>query len=61
MVFEELVDLEDPYDANGLKPQKDNPGEREYELIAILYQQLKKNYDARQDYWTAGDFHYGEL
>ncbi len=22
---------------------------------------LKKNYDDRRDYWTAGDFHYGEM
>jgi hypothetical protein len=30
-------------------------------LVAELYQQLKKNYDDRRDYWTAGDFHYGEM
>ena len=30
-------------------------------MIAELYQQLKKNYDERKDYWTAGDFHYGEM
>jgi uncharacterized protein YjbI with pentapeptide repeats len=37
------------------------PDERDYGLIAETYQQLKKNYDGRQDYWTAGDFHYGEM
>lgn len=35
--------------------------ERNYALIAELYQQLKKNYDDRRDYWTAGDWHYGEM
>jgi hypothetical protein len=35
--------------------------ERDYELIAELYHQLKKNYDECKDYWTAGDFHYGEM
>ena len=32
-----------------------------YTLVAELYQQLKKNYDDKRDYWTAGDFHYGEM
>lgn len=58
MVFEEVVNLEAPGD---LKPARDRPDERDYGLIAELYQQLKKNYDERKDYWTAGDFHYGEL
>lgn len=58
MMFEEVVDLEH---AKDLAPREDNPDERDYGLVAELYQQLKKNYDARQDYWTAGDFHYGEL
>jgi uncharacterized protein YjbI with pentapeptide repeats len=58
MVFEEEVDLQAAYD---LAPVKDSPDERDYELIAELYQQLKKNYDERKDYWTAGDFHYGEM
>jgi uncharacterized protein YjbI with pentapeptide repeats len=40
---------------------KDNADERDYGLIAEIYQQLKKNYDERKDYWTAGDFHYGEM
>src|SRR5438876_54545 len=35
--------------------------ERNYRLIAELYQRLKKYYDDRRDYWSAGDFHYGEL
>jgi hypothetical protein len=58
MVFEEEVDLKA---APNLKPAKDSPDERDCGLIAELYQQLKKNYDERKDYWTAGDFHYGEM
>ncbi len=60
MVFEEEVDLTSPF-AEALRPAAGNPDERNYGLIAELYQQLKKNYDERKDYWTAGDFHYGEL
>jgi hypothetical protein len=44
-----------------LLPQEDEAGDRNYALIAELYQQLKKNYDDKRDYWTAGDFHYGEM
>ena len=47
--------------ASALRPGPDNHDERDYRLIAELYQQLKKNYDDRKDYWTAGDFHYGEM
>jgi uncharacterized protein YjbI with pentapeptide repeats len=32
-----------------------------YRIVAELYQQLKKNYENRGDYSTAGDFHYGEM
>src|ERR1019366_293245 len=60
MVFEEEVKL-DLDEASALRPGSDNHDERNYGLIAELYQQLKKNYDDRKDYWTAGDFHYGEL
>jgi uncharacterized protein YjbI with pentapeptide repeats len=58
MVFEEVVELseDDP-----LSPDVGGADERNYRLIAELYQQLKKNYDDRRDYWTAGDFHYGEM
>jgi uncharacterized protein YjbI with pentapeptide repeats len=58
-LFEELVDLDAASDLR-TKPD-DEPNERDYGLIAEIYQQLKKNYDDRQDYWTAGDFHYGEM
>jgi hypothetical protein len=62
MVFEEIVDLEATLGpAKDLKLAKGSPDERDYGLIAELYQQLKKNYDERKDYWTAGDFHYGEM
>jgi hypothetical protein len=60
MVFEEIISTEDG-DARALLPGKEAPDQRNYALIAELYQQLKKNYDDRRDYWTAGDFHYGEL
>lgn len=58
MVLEEVVALDHESD---LKVKEGSPDEREYALIAELYQQLKKNYDDKRDYWTAGDFHYGEL
>jgi hypothetical protein len=34
---------------------------RDYGAVAQIYQQLKKNYDARGDYWTANEFHFGEM
>jgi uncharacterized protein YjbI with pentapeptide repeats len=60
MVLEEQVSLYRPV-ASALMPGRDSHDERNYGLIAELYQQLKKNYDDRKDYWTAGDFHYGEM
>jgi len=60
MVFEEVVDLNDVA-AMALKPGQGDANERNYGLIAEIYQQLKKNYDDPRDYWTAGDFHYGEM
>jgi uncharacterized protein YjbI with pentapeptide repeats len=64
MVFDEAVrfDPDDPIDGTAaLAPGEGDPNPRNYRLIAELYQQLKKNYDDRRDYWTAGDFHYGEM
>jgi hypothetical protein len=61
MLFEEVANLEHDSAAFGLLPEKDTPDDRNYVVIAELYQQLKKNYDDRRDYWTAGDFHYGEI
>ena len=60
MVFEEDVDLAH-HAALALRPKERSSDEREYGLVAELYQQLKKNYDDKRDYWTAGDFHYGEM
>jgi uncharacterized protein YjbI with pentapeptide repeats len=60
MVLEEQVSLDRPV-ASALRPGSDSHDERNYDLIAELYQQLKKNYDDRKGYWTAGDFHYGEM
>jgi hypothetical protein len=59
-VFEEDVELNSRV-TQPLEPKKDVADERNYNLIAELYQQLKKNYDERRDYWTAGDYHYGEM
>jgi hypothetical protein len=33
----------------------------DYRAVAQVYRQLKKNYDSRLDYWTANEFHYGEM
>jgi hypothetical protein len=44
-----------------MRPREGDPNPRNYRLIAELYQRLKTNYDSRCDYWTAGDFHYGEM
>ena len=60
MLFEEEVYL-DLDSAAALQTGGDSRDKRDYGLIAELYQQLKKNYDERKDYWTAGDFHYGEM
>lgn len=60
MVFEEVANLEGDF-TEVLRPEDGDPDERNYSLIAELYQQLKKNYDDRRDYCTAGDFHYGEM
>jgi uncharacterized protein YjbI with pentapeptide repeats len=61
MLFEEVANLEHPSARSGLRPEKAAPDDRNYVVIAELYQQLKKGYDDRRDYWTAGDFHYGEM
>jgi hypothetical protein len=60
MAFEEEVSF-GHLRAEALKPAEGSRDERNRVLIAELYQQLKKNYDDRRDYWTAGDFHYGEM
>jgi len=62
MVFEEDGRLRlDQVDTVALLTEGHGPDKLNYGLIAELYQQLKKNYDDRRDYWTAGDFHYGEM
>ena len=33
----------------------------DHNAVAHIYQQLKKSYDDRLDYWTANKFHYGEM
>jgi uncharacterized protein YjbI with pentapeptide repeats len=60
MVFDENVNLKHRA-AKGLNSQWAAKDDRNYRLVAELYQQLKKNYDDKRDYWTAGDFHYGEM
>ena len=57
-VFDEDVNLES---ARALRTSEKSGDERNYSLIAETYQQLKRNYDAKGDYWTAGHWHYGEI
>ncbi len=62
MVLEEDEKLDLTRDVTeALRTKESEPDERNYRLIEELYQQLKKNYDDRKDYRTAGDFHYGEV
>jgi hypothetical protein len=71
MAFEEVVDLGKSSGDAAAAPEvtigfggalnENNAGDRNYLLIAQLYQQLQKNYDDHGDYWTAGDFHYGDM
>jgi hypothetical protein len=56
MIFEEVIALDQEYSKDLLRN-----GERDYHAIAQIYQQLKKNYDARLDYWTGNEFHFGEM
>lgn len=56
VIFEETIPLDEGY---GRQLQRN--GQRDYQAIAQIYQQLKKNYDARLDYWTANEFHFGEM
>ena len=53
-VFEESVPLK-------YATVLERDGERDYRAVAQIYQQLKKNYDTRLDYWTANEFHFGEM
>ena len=55
-VFEETIDLKHRF-GSGLR----RDGQRDYRAVAQIYQQLKKNYDSRLDYWTANEFHFGEM
>jgi len=59
-LFDEFVPVNDDT-ATALRPPPGSHDDRNYTLVAEIYQQLKKNYDERRDYWTAGDFHYGEM
>jgi hypothetical protein len=52
------VNLKEHY---ALKPLPGSTDDRNCGLIAEIYQQLKRNYDAMNDYWTAGNWHYGEM
>jgi hypothetical protein len=56
VIFEEMISLDQEWS----KLLQIN-GERDYRAIAQIYQQLKKNYDSRLDYWTANEFHFGEM
>jgi hypothetical protein len=56
VIFEETISLDLP-EAAGLRRN----GERDYGALAHIYQQLKKNYDTRLEYWMADEFHFGEM
>jgi hypothetical protein len=60
MVFEEGIDLSHAAAAT-VKRRHGLIEGRDFVVINELYQRLTKNYDDRKDYWTAGDFHYGEM
>ncbi|MGA3371964.1 MAG: pentapeptide repeat-containing protein [Terracidiphilus sp.] len=55
-VFEESIPLGQEF---GVRLERD--WQRDYRAVAQIYQQLKKNYDSRLDYWTANEFHFGEM
>jgi uncharacterized protein YjbI with pentapeptide repeats len=55
-VFEETIPLEQELERG---PKRD--GQRDYWAVSHIYTQLKKNYDAGLDYWTANEFHFGEM
>jgi hypothetical protein len=55
-VFDETIPLKQEY---GRELRGDR--QRDYRAVAQIYQQLKKNYDSRLDYWTANEFHFGEM
>ena len=55
-VFEERVLLDEEF-----TKQLWRYGPLDYRAVAQIYQQLKKNYDSRLDYWTANEFHFGEM
>jgi hypothetical protein len=56
MVFDETILLDHQF-AEQLRKY----GPLNYRAVAQIYQQLKKNYDSRLDYWTANEFHFGEM
>jgi hypothetical protein len=55
-VFDETIPLEQE-----TAKELQRGGERNYGAVAQVYRQLKKNYDSRLDYWTANEFHFGEM
>jgi hypothetical protein len=56
--FDEEVNLTDH---RALHPMQSSADERNYDLLAETYQQLKRNYDAKGDFRTAGHWHYSEM
>ena len=58
----EVVDIWGLWTGNAWeKDRRLNEGHRDFNAIAQIYQQLKKNFDSRLDYWTADKFHFGEM
>jgi hypothetical protein len=56
VVIDETIFLK-PY----LDEELQRDGQLDHRAVAQIYQQLKKNYDSRLDYWTANEFHFGEM
>jgi hypothetical protein len=46
---------------SALLPLDGSADERDYQMIADTYRQLRRNFDAKGDYRTAGHWHFGEM
>jgi hypothetical protein len=55
-VFEETIPLKGYFGE-----ELERNGQRDFRAVAQIYQKLKLNYDSRLDYWTANEFHFGEM
>ena len=60
-VFDETIPHEHEFTEGLQRRRQRDHRARDYRAVAQIYQQLKKNYDSRLDYWTANEFHFGEM